>query len=111
MARSLIPTIKLSMLVILAFGCFSVTLSAPTEEGQLQFENVGNENLLDTPETRLTETETVDVRGKDARCFWSGTAPFCQGYCPSKVYVTKASDRCGDGKCCMTGMKKYCCPK
>ena len=72
---------------------------------------VGNENILDAPETRLTETETVDVRGKEDRCFWSGTAPFCQGYCPSAVYVTKASDKCGDGKCCMTGTKKYCCPK
>ena len=38
---------------------------------------VGNENIWDTPETRLTETETVDVRGKEDRCFWSGTAPFC----------------------------------
>jgi len=128
-------TINLSMLMILAF-VFSGAISAMIDEGQFQPKNdvsnclsietsiciladliyimcvlkVGNRNVLDVHEARLMEGESADVRGKED-CFWSGTAPFCQGRCPSKVYVTKASDSCGDGKCCLTGTKKFCCPK
>jgi hypothetical protein len=41
MARSL-EVISLRMLVILAFGCFSVIYSVPIEEGQLQNESVSH---------------------------------------------------------------------
>lgn len=43
-----------------------------------------------------------------ASCFWSGTSPFCAGGCPDG-YVDCATDGCGDGACCWTGYKKYCC--
>ena len=43
------------------------------------------------------------------QCFWSGTAPFCEGACPVG-FTTVAMDRCGDGNCCVTGWKVYCCP-
>ncbi|KAB2569980.1 hypothetical protein DBV05_g11364 [Lasiodiplodia theobromae] len=43
-----------------------------------------------------------------ADCFWSGTSPFCAGSCPSN-YEDCRTDSCGDGACCWTGYKKYCC--
>ncbi|KAI0327667.1 hypothetical protein GY45DRAFT_1327315 [Cubamyces sp. BRFM 1775] len=41
-------------------------------------------------------------------CFWSGTAPFCAGSCPVG-YTECGRDSCGDGACCWTGYKVYCC--
>ncbi|KAI0658365.1 hypothetical protein C8Q70DRAFT_995213 [Cubamyces menziesii] len=41
-------------------------------------------------------------------CFWSGTAPFCAGSCPVG-YVDCGRDGCGDGACCITGIKVFCC--
>ncbi|KAI1084138.1 hypothetical protein F5B20DRAFT_285241 [Whalleya microplaca] len=43
-----------------------------------------------------------------ADCFWSGTSPFCAGSCPDN-YVDCRTNGCGDGACCWTGYKKYCC--
>lgn len=42
-------------------------------------------------------------------CYWDGTAPLCEGNCRDG-WSTNATDRCGDGKCCVTGQKAYCCP-
>ncbi|XP_019614687.1 PREDICTED: uncharacterized protein LOC109462574 [Branchiostoma belcheri] len=43
-----------------------------------------------------------------AVCHWEGTAPFCDpGDCDIGTYVR--SDNCGDGNCCFTGQKIYCC--
>ena len=41
-------------------------------------------------------------------CYWSGTAPFCNGSCP-KPYVATRNSGAGDGFGCVTGQKKYCC--
>ncbi|KAI1661250.1 hypothetical protein F4813DRAFT_346919 [Daldinia decipiens] len=41
-------------------------------------------------------------------CYWSGTAPFCAGSCDAG-YTECSTDGCGDGACCTTGYKKYCC--
>ncbi|KAJ9429818.1 hypothetical protein BFJ63_vAg11990 [Fusarium oxysporum f. sp. narcissi] len=38
---------------------------------------------------------------------WYGTAPFCDGECPTGMRQTR-SDDCGDGHCCATGHKVYC---
>ncbi|XP_078577686.1 uncharacterized protein LOC144862773 [Branchiostoma floridae x Branchiostoma japonicum] len=41
-------------------------------------------------------------------CYWEGTAPFCNpGGCDWGIYVRSSS--CGDGACCWTGNKIYCC--
>nr|CAH0107474.1 unnamed protein product [Daphnia galeata] len=45
-----------------------------------------------------------------AGCFWSGTSPFCFGKC-GRFYNTVAVDNKGDGKQCLSGMKKLCCPQ
>ncbi|KAG0707392.1 hypothetical protein DFH29DRAFT_897208 [Suillus ampliporus] len=42
-----------------------------------------------------------------ANCYWSGTAPFCAGNCQDKTEC--GTSACGDGACCITGYKKYCC--
>ncbi|KAJ8475061.1 hypothetical protein ONZ51_g6815 [Trametes cubensis] len=47
---------------------------------------------------------TLDV----SPCYWDGTAPFCAGSCPDG-YVDCGRDSCGDGACCWTGIKVYCC--
>ncbi|KAH8167839.1 hypothetical protein CIB48_g392 [Xylaria polymorpha] len=41
-------------------------------------------------------------------CYWSGTSPFCAGSC-DRGYEDCGTDDCGDGACCWTGYKKYCC--
>ena len=45
-----------------------------------------------------------------AGCFWSGTSPFCFGKC-GHFYSTIAVNKRGDGKTCLTGTKKLCCPR
>ncbi|KAI0332543.1 hypothetical protein GY45DRAFT_454758 [Cubamyces sp. BRFM 1775] len=41
-------------------------------------------------------------------CYWDGVAPFCNGACPYG-YVDCGRDYCGDGFCCVTGIKVWCC--
>ncbi|KAI1762710.1 hypothetical protein GGR53DRAFT_403198 [Hypoxylon sp. FL1150] len=54
-----------------------------------------------------TQPLGLDTR-QVANCYWSGTAPFCQGECDSG-YSDCGTDGCGDGACCATGYKKFCC--
>ncbi|KAI1195550.1 hypothetical protein F5X97DRAFT_307646 [Nemania serpens] len=63
----------------------------------------------------LACASAVDTQliGKDTRadvpsCYWSGLSPWCQGSC-NDGYDECATDSCGDGACCITGDKKYCC--
>jgi hypothetical protein len=55
-----------------------------------------------SPATSLSEASP------DINCYWSGTAPFCSGQCFSGQVECNTSS-CGDGHCCWTGHKKYCC--
>ncbi|HEX6473129.1 MAG TPA: hypothetical protein VF069_28825 [Streptosporangiaceae bacterium] len=59
--------------------------------------------------TRATFTVTPyrNERETDS-CYWDGTAPFCAGGCPAG-YVERMRNSCGDGACCWTGYKVYCC--
>src|SRR5437763_9602561 len=41
------------------------------------------------------------------RQYWSGTAPFCKGSCPSGCITLESSER-GNGAYCATGSKKLC---
>ncbi|KAI0105066.1 hypothetical protein GGR51DRAFT_560671 [Nemania sp. FL0031] len=56
-------------------------------------------SVMDTQ--RGNETQIAD-------CYWDGTAPFCAGSCPGG-YEECGTSSCGDGACCWTGYKKYCC--
>lgn len=103
--------IHLGILVILAL-CFtwpSASALNADEQLDLQLED----NYVKNPKISAGKTIRTEVDAKERQpgCFWNGSAPFCQGYCNSKVYKTVTSDRCGDGKCCAMGTKKYCCPK
>lgn len=41
-------------------------------------------------------------------CYWSGTAPTCEGECNiGETYCGRSG--CGDGKCCASGWKVLCC--
>jgi chitinase len=41
-------------------------------------------------------------------CYWSGTAPFCNGRCrPGEE--TRRFSKTGNGKACLSGQKAYCC--
>ncbi|KAK4005274.1 hypothetical protein OUZ56_006989 [Daphnia magna] len=46
---------------------------------------------------------------EESGCFWSGTSPFCHGKCGT-FYRAKIIDKTGDGRTCLTGNKKLCCP-
>ena len=40
-------------------------------------------------------------------CYWSGTAPFCEGSCKAGEYVAKSSHTGADGGAtCLTGKKR-----
>ncbi|KAH9485620.1 hypothetical protein JR316_0002530 [Psilocybe cubensis] len=41
-------------------------------------------------------------------CHWEGTAPFCAGSC-AQGYTEIDRGGCGDGACCITGIKTLCC--
>ncbi|KAI0520889.1 hypothetical protein F5B22DRAFT_644630 [Xylaria bambusicola] len=56
-------------------------------------------------DTQLVGNST---RAPDATCYWDGTSPFCAGSCPTG-YEDCATSGCGDGACCWTGYKKFCC--
>lgn len=45
-----------------------------------------------------------------SKCFWAGTSPFCTAVCGFGFYAY-TKDAKGDGKRCLIGLKKYCCPK
>ncbi|KDQ59331.1 hypothetical protein JAAARDRAFT_659827 [Jaapia argillacea MUCL 33604] len=59
--------------------------------------------------TGQAATLTTESSAADG-CFWDGTAPFCTGHCP-RGYVEEGRSSCGDGACCWTGYKTYCCPE
>ncbi|XP_057373267.1 uncharacterized protein LOC130694132 [Daphnia carinata] len=102
--------IRLGMLVILVL-CFTWTnASALPADDQLDMQL---ENYAKNPKILAGNKLRAEAKAKERQpgCSWNGTAPFCRGYCNSQVYKTVTSDRCGDGKCCFTGTKKYCCPK
>ncbi|OQV24278.1 hypothetical protein BV898_01819 [Hypsibius exemplaris] len=54
---------------------------------------------------------TEATLGVSRHCTWHGTAPFCWPSCPLGK-VSKLESRCGKSKifCCLSGMKKLCCP-
>lgn len=56
----------------------------------------------------VLDAALTNVTSAADACFWSGTAPFCAGSCPVG-YVDCARDGCGDGACCITGYKVFCC--
>lgn len=43
-----------------------------------------------------------------SNCVWEGTAPFCDGNCLTG-FTQIMEDNCGNGDCCLTGFKVYCC--
>jgi len=64
--------------------------------------------LIDGPNAGLMLKAMADRHKKG--CFWDGTAPFCNGRCPNNFKQIKVS-KFGDGNVCLTGDKKFCCPK
>ncbi|KAJ7022344.1 hypothetical protein C8F04DRAFT_1138236 [Mycena alexandri] len=50
-------------------------------------------------------------RAASADCAWQGTAPFCDGECPSSYSYRAAVGRggCDNGDYCATGQKVLCC--
>ncbi|KAG6039848.1 hypothetical protein E4U41_002026 [Claviceps citrina] len=73
---------------------------------------VSNENqpMNVVQEAREAERakEAQNMAQQVDKCFWSGTAPFCAGGCETG-YKDSGTSSCGDGACCVTGYKKYCC--
>ena len=58
--------------------------------------------------TMPTPSATVTLSAPSPICFWKGTAPFCGGICPLG-FTNMKEDDCGDGDCCFTGFKVFCC--
>ncbi|KAH8655233.1 hypothetical protein BX600DRAFT_515071 [Xylariales sp. PMI_506] len=59
------------------------------------------------PDSHVITTMNTAANTKQV-CFWSGTAPFCEGACP-RGWSTEKKDGCGDGNCCASGWKYFCC--
>lgn len=87
-------TVEILSLFVLAIGTNAVAVDNAAPNAAV--------SPVPAVDTALTIPDAVDP------CFWSGTAPFCAGSCPVG-YVDCARDSCGDGACCITGIKVYCC--
>ncbi|MFE7115542.1 hypothetical protein ACFU99_08980 [Streptomyces sp. NPDC057654] len=66
--------------------------------------------LDDITTSRVGLSMTTYVPTRESICHWRGTAPFCSPECGAGEVLCGKS-RCGDGKCCTTGEKYYCCFK
>ncbi|KAI0327666.1 hypothetical protein GY45DRAFT_1327313 [Cubamyces sp. BRFM 1775] len=91
---------------ILTLFAFAAGVNAAAVEPGTDLTAVSPFPVIDTALTNPdgTNLTTLEV----SPCFWSGTAPFCAGSCPAG-YVDCGRDGCGDGACCWTGIKVYCC--
>ena len=56
-----------------------------------------------------TVTTTTTMPAPTSSCIWEGTAPFCDGKC-HPGFTQIQMDNCGNGACCIFGLKVYCCP-
>lgn len=64
------------------------------------------DRLVDTYDVREKDIERQEEYGGPAEYKWFGTAPFCSPQCQGLQYGRIVQEsKCGDGKCCATGMK------
>jgi hypothetical protein len=66
------------------------------------------------PPKKDTLEEMLNKHYPNRTCYYDGTAPFCDGKCPTDYdgkYPSKDGKGMppGFGKACVTGMKVYCC--
>lgn len=84
-------------------------LAASVSAGAIEPADVASAAVSPAPVTETALTGPSSGNELDVSpCFWSGTSPFCAGSCPDG-YVDCGRDSCGDGACCWTGIKVYCC--
>ena len=84
----------MKFIVIIAASTFAVAIANPTEHGGTT-ESVGN---------------TLDnASGGGKFCHWDSTASFCAGSCPKGYREARDRSLCGDGACCWTEDKAFCC--
>ena len=57
----------------------------------------------------ISHHDIVITGGLDGGCSWVGTSPFCSANCPVG-FTTRLTSKKGDGRKCLTGTKKLCCP-
>ena len=77
----------------------------------------GNEDAHEASLANPNDAPGFVRQAATSGCKWFGTAPFCEGECPSgstEIARHKCEDNmytCGSGeKACLTGTKAYCCP-
>ncbi|KAF8961843.1 hypothetical protein BDZ97DRAFT_1827399 [Flammula alnicola] len=87
-------------LCVFLAGVIPAGYSKPVNEGT---------NTNNTLAANVTEGANNTLAAAPS-CYWDGTAPFCAGHC-GDPYVERGRDSCGDGACCWTGYKVYCCLK
>ncbi|PPQ87318.1 hypothetical protein CVT25_002066 [Psilocybe cyanescens] len=95
---------------VLAALFATIAFAAPADDTKAVSTNTNNESsalkylIANSPAGHQAEEDGPAPPG----CFWSGTAPFCAGSCPSG-YEEEIRGSCGDGACCWTGYKVLCC--
>lgn len=82
-------------------NAIAIAIPYPTVPGPHGQSNLSTENVP------LTQNERTGNLAS-SECFWSGTAPFCEGECPPG-FVERDRDEVGDGQRCWTGTKAFCC--
>ncbi|PPQ94548.1 hypothetical protein CVT25_012017 [Psilocybe cyanescens] len=96
---------------VLAALFATIAFAAPADDTKAVSTNINNESsalkylLANSPAGHQAENA---VDPAPSGCFWSGTAPFCAGACPSD-YEGGHTSSCGDGACCWSGYKLLCC--
>jgi len=82
--------------IVYAIMTASMVFAAPAQ---------GGIELLGGPYGDPIET----VIAPDGRqCYWANVVPFCGRGC-QEGFTETAWSKCGDGACCWTGDKSFCC--
>ncbi|PPQ87317.1 hypothetical protein CVT25_002067 [Psilocybe cyanescens] len=95
---------------VLAALFATVAFAAPAEDTKAVSTNTNSESsalkylLANSPAGHQVAEDGQAAAG----CYWDGSAPFCDGACPSG-YREENRGSCGDGACCWTGTKALCC--
>lgn len=112
----LLPKTKMNCSRLMVLLSIAIVTSANTH--QLNMKGMDMREIIDAylrEERHLQRSETVVVPEPKVRlmantgCFWSGTSPFCNGFC-GKGFNMIVKDKSGDGIRCWFGIKKLCCP-
>ena len=92
-------------------GVQAVSVNVTTSTTSVQVVSTTVTTSTTAVSTTMTTSTTATFSAPSptpSNCVWEGTAPFCDGKCGTGFTQIK-EDNCGNGDCCWTGFKSFCC--